>query len=159
MCLQSHYRNQLVFSYNSLDGAENAYKKLVGRIAKLSKEGNIDKELFDEWNNKFKTCLEDNLNTANALTLLYDLLKSDLNEATKYSLIDSWDKVFALDLLKTMDIDEEQDSYIKDMIEKRNEAKKNKDFALADSIRDQLKEQGIILKDTKEGTIYEIEAK
>ena len=156
MCLMSHYRNQLVFSYNSLDGAQNAYKKLLNKTTILVKGNDIDKEQYDEWNTKFKSCLEDDLNTANAITLLYDLLKSDLNDATKYSLVESWDSVLALDLLKKETIDKDKEEYIKEMIEKRNLAKQNKDFAQADSIRDQLKEEGILLKDTREGTIYEV---
>ena len=90
------------------------------------------------------------------LSKAYDLLKDEhLNGATKLSLINRWDEVLSLDLTKekTHGLEEE---YIKEMIEKRAEAKKNKDFALADSIREELLKQGIILKDTREGTIYEV---
>ena len=156
MCLLSHYRNQLVFSYNSLDGAQNAYKKLLNKTTKLVKGNAVDKDQYDAWDAKFKSCLEDDLNTANAITLLYDLLKSDLNDATKYILVESWDSVLALDLLKKETIGKDKEEYIKEMIEKRNQAKQNKDFAQADAIRDQLKEEGILLKDTREGTIYEV---
>ena len=109
-----------------------------------------------KYNDEFKSALADNLNTSNALTVLYDVLKSDLNNNTKLSLIESFDKVLSLDLLKEDKIDEDLVSYIEEMIEKRKIAKQNKDYELADSIRKELQEQGIILKDSREGTTYEV---
>ena len=157
-CLQSHYQNQLVFTYESLDGTENAYNKLINRIKSIEKDDSkIDKESFDKYNNEFKSALADNLNTSNALTVLYDVIKSELNNNTKLALISSFDKVLSLDLLqeeKTLSNDLE--NYIDEMIQKRNEAKNNKDYTLADSIRNELLDKGIILKDTREGTIYEV---
>ena len=100
MCLQSHYRKQLTFSFESLSGVENAYKKLKKRITLLNNEGEIDETKYNEFNNKFKNFLKDDLNTANAITLLYDVLKSDINDITKYELIKSFDEVLSLDLLK-----------------------------------------------------------
>ena len=116
----------------------------------------IDQESFDKYNDEFKSALADNLNTSNALTVLYDVLKSDLNNNTKLSLVESFDKVLSLDLLKEDKIDEDLVSYIEEMIEKRKIAKQNKDYELADSIRKELQEQGIILKDSREGTTYEV---
>ena len=155
MVLLSHYRKQLTFSLESLSGAQNAYKKLKSKVNSLSKDGSVDESIKTIYITKFKECLEDDMNTANAITLLYDLLKDDTHDTTKIKVIEQMDKVLSLDLLKTEEknIDE---AYIKEMIEKRNNAKKNKDFALADSIREELEEQGITLKDTREGTIYEV---
>ena len=155
MVLLSHYRKQLTFSFESLSGAENAYKKLKSRIASLKNDGNIDEDVLKTYVTKFSKCLEDDMNTANAITLLYDLLKADTNDTTKIKVIEKMDAVLSLDLLKKdeKNIDEE---YIKEMIEKRNDAKKNKDYALADSIRDELAGMGITLKDTRNGTIYEV---
>ena len=155
MVLLSHYRKQLTFSFESLSGAENAYKKLKSRIASLKNDGNIDEDVLKTYVTKFSKCLEDDMNTANAITLLYDLLKADTNDTTKIKVIEKMDAVLSLDLLKKdeKNIDEE---YIKEMIEKRNDAKKNKDYALADSIRDELAGMGISLKDTRDGTIYEV---
>lgn len=156
-CLGSHYKNQLVFTYESLDSAENAYNKLINKVKSIKKDDSIvDTIEFDKYNNQFKDALADNLNTSNALTVLYDVLKSDINNNTKLSLIESFDKVLSLDLLKEDKIDEKVVSYINEMIEKRKEAKINKDFALADSIRNELMEKGIILKDTREGTTFEV---
>ena len=157
MCLLSHYRKQLVFSYDALDSASNAYNKLKNKIKAITKDGELNQEQIEDYDNKFKGIMSDDLNTANAITLLYDLLKDNqVNGNTKLELISSWDNIFSLDLLKddnNKDIDEK---YINEMIEKRNEAKKNKDYALADQIRNELLEKNIILKDTREGTVYEV---
>ena len=157
MCLLSHYRKQLTFSYDSLDGAASAYKKLKSKVLNLNVDGEVDTTVFDEYNNKFKECLSDDLNTANAITLIYDILKLDINDRTKFELIDNFDKVLGLDLTKKeevkSDIDEE---YILKKIEERKIAKENKDYVLADQIRNELLEKGITLKDTREGTTYEL---
>ncbi len=155
MCLQSHYRKQLTFSFDSLDGAENAYKKLKSKVLSLDSNGEINEEEFLKYQNEFKKILEDDLNTANALSLVYDVLKSDLNDATKFKLIADFDKVLGLDLTikEKVVVDEE---FIAQKIAERNEAKMNKDYAKADTIREELQQMGIILKDTREGTIYEV---
>ena len=156
-CLQSHYKNQLTFTYESLDIATNTYNKLISKIKSIKKD---DSEIilseFDKYNNQFKKALEDNLNTSNALTVLYDVIKSNLNNNTKLKLIESFDNVSSLNLIQEDKIDDELVSYIKEMIEKRSEAKKNKNFEEADLIRKQLEEKGIILKDTREGTTFEV---
>ena len=159
MCLGSHYRKQLLFSYDNLDQAQNTYNKLVKRVNSLSNDdGEVNKDKYDEYDNKFRECLENDLNTSNALTLLYDLLKdNDVNDKTKRELISSFDKVFSLDLIQESESSKQNlDEEILKKIEERKEAKKNKDFALADKIRDDLLAQGIKLIDTREGTTYEI---
>jgi len=155
MVLNSHYRKQLTFSFDSLKGAETAYKKLKNKVLSLKETDEIDSEIFETYKNKFKECISDDLNTANAITLIYDVLKLDTTDKTKKELIKYYDQVLSLDLTinKEKEIDE---VYIKNMIEKRNEAKKNKDFLEADKIREELFTKGIILKDTREGTTYEV---
>lgn len=155
MVLLSHYRKQLTFSFDSLAGAENAYNKLKNKINTLKNEGDIDNNIKETYVTKFKECLESDLNTANALTILYDTLKENTTDSTKLEIIKEMDKVLSLDLLKKeeVNIDEE---YIKDMIQKRNIAKEHKDYNTADKIREELERNGIILKDTREGTVYEV---
>ena len=87
---------------------------------------------------------------------MYDLLKSDVPEGTKYKLVYTFDQVLSLDLLKKEDKLHDRHDAIMLKIEQRNNAKKNKDYVLADKIRDELLNEGIVLKDTREGTIYEI---
>ena len=158
-CLGSHYKNQLVFTFESLDSSQNDYNKLINKIKSIKKDDSkINQEGFDKYNNEFKNALADNLNTSNALTVLYDVLKSDINNNTKLALVESFDKVLSLDLLKEEETshNEELDKYIEEMILKRTEAKKNKNFELADSIRNELLSKGIVLKDTREGTTFEV---
>ena len=159
-CLQSHYKNQLVFTYDSLDIAQNSYNKLVSKINSLKQDKTmIDKEVYEKYDSMFKDALSDNLNTSNAITVLYDVLKADTNNSTKLALIESFDKVLSLDLIKEEpeeELDSELLNYINTSIEKRKQAKLNKDYELADSIRKELLEKGIVLKDTREGTIFEV---
>ena len=157
MCLQSHYHKQLVFTYENLDVASNAYTKLVNKIKSITVEGDLQKELFDKYNDKFKAYLSDDLNTANAVSVIYEVLKDDINGYTKIELIKSFDKVLSLDLVQDK-VEEKNDNheYIMEKINERNIAKQNKDYALADQIREELLSQGIVLKDTREGTVYEV---
>jgi len=158
-CLNSHYRNSLVFTYESLDGARNALKKLKSKTLSLTDNGEVNKELFDKYDNLFKDALSNDLNTASMITVIYDLLKDEeLNDKTKKELINNFDKVLSLDLLKEEEknIDSDLEEYINTKIAERVEAKKNKDFAKADSIRDELLEKGVKLIDSREGTTYEL---
>ena len=156
MCLQSHYHKQLVFTYDNMDVAENAYKKLVSKISSIKDEGELDLEKFNTFNQKFIGYISDDLNTANALSVLYEVLKSDMNGKTKIELIKSFDKVLSLDLIKEETVSDKHD-YIMKRIEERKIAKMNKDFVLADNIREELAKEGIILIDTREGTTYKME--
>ena len=158
MCLMSNYRKQLVFSYDILKQVEGAYDKLKNRILAINDIGELDTTKFDYYTNKFKEELSNDLNTANGVTLIYDLLKDDsVNGHTKIEIINDFDKVFSLDLTKkTLNTSIDMDKYIKDKIEERRIAKMNKNYELSDSIRDELLDKGIILNDTREGTTYRI---
>lgn len=160
-CLQSHYRSPLVFSYEALDQAEGTYKKLKKRIANLEKDGVVDEAAVAEYKEKFVEAVGNDVNTSMGITLLYDVLKAELNGATKRAIIDSYDYVLSLDLLKEevqeeeSGVDAELEAYVLAKIEERKAAKKAKDFALADAIRNELLEHGIIIKDTREGVKWE----
>ena len=158
-CLNSHYRNSLVFTYESLDIARNAFKKLKSKVSLLKEDGTLDKGLFDKYNMSFCDAISNDLNTSSMITVLYDVLKSEeLNDTTKIELLKEFDKVLSLDLFVKSDstVDEEFETYINKKIEERNEAKKNKDYAKADEIRDMLLEKKVKLIDTREGTTYEL---
>ena len=157
MCLNSHYRKQLVFSYDALTQAESTLKKLRNKIKSLSDSGELDRNLYKIYNNKFILEISNDLNTANAITVIYELLKdSSVSDKTKISLITSFDEVLSLNLISNEEENLQNDAYIKEKIAERNEAKKNKNYVLADEIRDNLLKEGIKLIDTREGTIYEI---
>lgn len=159
-CLQSHYRNQLVFSYEALDATQNTYQKLLNKIKTLkdNNHGEIDHILVEQYKNRFKEAIESDLNTSLMLKYLYDILKENTTNATKLEIIAFFDTVLSLDLLKenNKEIDIELKQYIEEKIEQRNQAKKDKNYVLADDIRKELEEKNIILKDTREGTVYEV---
>ncbi len=158
-CLNSHYRNQLVFSFEQLEQAEATYKKLKNRIKSLDRTPNLREGKIDYYQDKFKEAIANDLNTSLMITTVYDVLKDEeLTDFTKLYLIEDFDKVLSLDLIEEEKelSDSHSEEEILALIEKRNEAKANKDFALADSIRDELLADGIKLIDSRDGTKYEV---
>lgn len=156
MCLNSHYRKQLVFSYEALDQAYLTLKKLRNRIASIEVTGTESLDLIQKYRDKFISELSDDLNTANSLSVLYEVLKDDsLSGVSKIALIREFDTVLSLNLIQEKKT-ASNETYILNQIEKRRVAKQNKDFAMADSIRDELLKQGIKLIDGRDGTTYEL---
>ena len=157
LCLNSYYHSQLTFSYEILDGAQNAYNKLKNRVSKLVKD-EVDNNKYNEYIEKFSEAIKDDLNTSNMVTLVYDVLKDDISDGTKLAIIEKFDEVLSLDLtvVEEKEVDADLEKEILAKIEERKEAKKNKDFAKADAIRDELLAKGIKLIDTREGTTYEL---
>ena len=173
-CLQSHYRKALVFTWENLDNAKIAYDKLIARIAALNPEnGSVDEASMSVLKEKFQKALDADLNTSLAITTLYDVLKADMNDATKLALLDNFDQVLGLALLSHAEakrkeaakttsastasgyqITGEGDPEIDALVLKRYEAKKAKNFAEADKIRDDLKAQGIEVADVRGGAVW-----
>ncbi|MBQ2766486.1 MAG: cysteine--tRNA ligase [Clostridia bacterium] len=169
-CLQSHYRRNLVFSWENLDNAVVAYNKLITRIAALRPEGEVDESALADLKAGFAGALENDLNTSLAVTALYDALKAKTNDATKLAALADFDRVLSLNLIAAADALRNQqkeaaqsaaadagDPEILAAIAARAAAKKERNFAEADRIRDELAARGIILVDTREGTTYRIE--
>ena len=157
-CLNSHYRNQLVFSFEALESSQNTYRKLKNRIRKLDRSPNLHDHKIDYYKDKFKGAIENDLNTSSMITIIYDILKdTELTDFSKLYLISDFDKVLSLNLTEEQNsIDSDTEQMILNKIEERMKAKKNKEYDVADKIRDELLEKGIRLIDTKEKTIYEI---
>ncbi len=165
-CLQSHYKKPLEFSYESLDNTKTVYDKLIKRVAALGEDGDVDKDRVAYFKDKFIDAMSNDVNSAMGLSVVYEILKDDANDATKLAAIDDVDYVLSLSILdrakalkendSNVEVDQELVNYANEMIAKRAEAKKQKDFATADSIRDELKAKGILIKDTREGTVFEI---
>ena len=160
-CLQSHYRRNLVFSWENLDNAVVAYEKLIARIAALKCDGEVDTEAFATMKARFENALNADLNTAVAVTAVYDVLKAKTNDATKLAALADFDRVLSLNLLEAAEAlrkkqSEEAaasaDPEIDALVAARTEAKKAKNFAEADRIRDELKSRGIEIIDTPQGT-------
>ena len=161
-CLQSHYRKPLEFTFENLDNTAAAYNKLVKRIAGLKAEGEIEQAAFAEYKAKFEDAICNDMNTSMAITVLYDLLKAETNDATKLALIKDFDQVLSLNLTaapaeEKAEVDAELESYVLAKIEERKEAKKAKDFAKADAIREELLAKGVVIKDTREGVVWHVE--
>ena len=169
-CLQSHYRKSLVFSWDNLDNATVAYNKLLTRIAALKDEGEVDEAAFAELKQRFTAAMDNDLNTSMAVTVLYDVLKAKTNDKTKLALLESFDTVLGLKLLEkaaalrarqaaapaageftVISESGEADAQVEALIRARAEAKKAKNFAEADRIRDELKAMGIELTDIPGG--------
>ena len=163
-CLQSHYRRNLVFSWENLDNAVAAYDKLIAKIAALDPEQaeDVDQAALESLRDRFKKAMDGDLNTSLAVTALYDVLKAKTNDRTKLAALADFDRVLSLDLLahaekirlaaKAEEAAEEHDPEIDELVRQRTEAKKAKNFAEADRIRDVLKERGITIIDTPQGT-------
>lgn len=154
-CLQSHYLKNLVFSYENLDIAKNAYEKLIKKIQALKEDGQIENDKMEIYRKAFKDALENNLNTPMAVTVVYDTLKSDMTDKSKLVLIKEFDNVLGLGLLvkenKTNDIPEE---LIK-LLNERTEARQNKDYKKSDELRDLILSKGYKVVDNKEGSHLE----
>ena len=172
-CMQSHYRKNLVFSWENLDNAKIAYNKLVAKVADLDRSvEEIDESAFAEGKKRFTDALDNDLNTSLAVTALYDVFKLKTNDATKFALIKDFETVLDLGLIAAADkiiaekqrqkaeenagVDPELLAYINERIEARKNAKKEKNFAAADAIRDELLAKGITILDTREGTKFTI---
>ena len=160
-CLQSHYRRNLVFSWENLDNAAVAYEKLIGKIAALKNEGSVDQAAFDQLKERFVGALNGDLNTSLAVTAVYDVLKAKCNDATKLAVLADFDRVLSLNLLQAAESqrkkEEEEaaasaDPEIDALVDARTAAKKAKNYAEADRIRDELKARGIEIIDTPQGT-------
>ena len=171
-CLQSHYRKGLVFTWENLDNAAGTFKKLITKIAALDPaEAPIDEDAVAALREKFYKALGNDLNTSLAITALYDVLKYQTNDATKRYLLNDFDQVLSLDLLKKADEERKKqasakatggdysiiaedgtpDAEIEAQIRARYEAKKAKNFAEADRIREALKAAGVEVTDVPGG--------
>ena len=172
-CLQSHYRKSLVFTWENLDNAVLAYNKLIAKIANLRDEGVVDETVRAEYRAKFMKEMDNDLNTAMAVTALYDVLKAGTNDASKLAVIADFDTVLSLSLLEKAaakrkenagtaavqtaggyTITGEGDPAVDALVMARYEAKKAKNFAEADRIRDELKAQGIEIVDARDGAVW-----
>ncbi|MBQ8210519.1 MAG: cysteine--tRNA ligase [Clostridia bacterium] len=159
-CLQSHYRKSQEFSFEALDNAQSAFNKLVARVAALKNEGEVDMAVAEKYSKQFSDVLGNDMNTSLAVTAVYDALKADTNDATKLYIINDFDRVLSLDLAEqakayneksVAPAANEEDAEIDALVAQRTQARKDKNWAEADRIRDELNARGIVLTDTPEG--------
>ena len=168
-CLQSHYRKNLVFSYENMDNARVAYNKMISKIATLKEGGEVDEAAFAELKSGFTAALDNDLNTSLAITAVYNVLKAKCSDATKLALLADFDRVLSLNLIeaaaalraaaeaeaKAEHAGDPEAEEIEALIAARARAKKEKNFAEADRIRAELTARGITLVDTAQGTKWQ----
>jgi len=165
LLLGAHYRSQLVFSRDSLNGARSARESLLKKVLPLLDEEPTARDNLSEKAAallaQFEEHITADLNTPRCLADLWTLIKDkEICNADKGSVVSLIDSVLGLDLLAQAEElkkpeESEMDEEISALIEERKEAKKNKDFAKADEIRDTLSQRGIRLIDTPQGTTWE----
>ncbi len=157
MCFTSHYRNKLNFTWEALESSQNALNRLrEGYKKHLEGNAKIEEEVIQEYKKRFLEAINDDLNMPVAMSVVWDVVKNSNKSKQLAELLLDFDKVLGVDIQKSevkreIEIPEE----IKDLIEKRKIARENKNWELSDKIRDELKEKGYIIKDTKEGTQIE----
>ncbi|MCI6676743.1 MAG: cysteine--tRNA ligase [Clostridiales bacterium] len=171
--LSAHYRSPLNFSADLMEAAKNALDRILTAVAHLdqmaqattvdtlSEEETAVLAEAEELVKKFEAAMEDDFNTADAISAVFEIVKlsnTSVNEISSNSLIEQLkDKIVTLcDVLGIITEKEEEmlDSDIEALIEERQAARKAKNFARADEIRNQLLEKGIILKDTRQGVVW-----
>lgn len=172
MLATTHYRRPLRYDEAVITEAQANVSKLreaLRRLKHRQEQASADLEDHETWlteingiQEQFVTAMDDDFNASNGITALFDLVKSlnrylDL-ELVSQAVLSLYDKVLH-DLLAVFGLDLEDksnsiDQEIEALIEERRQARANKDFARSDAIRDQLKEQGILLDDTPQGTVW-----
>lgn len=169
--LSTHYRNPVNFSDTVLEQAKSGLERLVNSRERAefilsnlpSSNTEEDKSLFDSissYKTKFIEAMDDDLNTADAISVIFELAKfmnTNVSESSSRLFVENCLSLFdeltgVLNIAnKADDLDDELVKKVEDLIEKRSEAKKNKDFGLADRIRDELSSMGIVIEDTRQG--------
>ncbi len=171
--LSAHYRSPLNFSAELMEAAKNGLERILTAVARLNQMENAasvealteeEKKLISQaetFVKKFEAAMEDDFNTADAISAIFELVKfanTNVREASTKALVaDIKNKVVTLcDVLGIITEKEEEmlDSDIEALIEERQAARKAKNFARADEIRNELLEKGIILEDTRQGVVW-----
>ncbi|HIH31213.1 TPA: cysteine--tRNA ligase [Candidatus Woesearchaeota archaeon] len=159
LCLNTHYRTPLTFSFESLDAARSAFRGLKNKIIEFRK--NQDKHdkssdaniiIIEKYNADFIEAINDDLNMPKALAVLWSVVRDkDLSDKEKLHLIFEFDKVFGLDLVNVAEETIEITKDIQELVDQRQEARKKKDFKKADELRELIKEKGYSVDDSKDG--------
>mgnify|MGYP002533966813 FL=1 len=152
----SHYRNKLNFTWDAIKSAKNSLNKLRDMIA-LHKDVNkkIDKNIISKYEEQFLDAINDDMNMPVAISIVWEIAKEKEKSNDFYELIKKFDSVLSLDLDKNDKENINIPEDIKLILNERKDARKNKNFAKSDELRDKLKELGYIVKDTKDGQIIE----
>lgn len=163
--LSAHYRSPLNFSAELVEASKNGLERILTAVDRLKSingtDGDVDKSVADEMDafvKKYEDAMDDDLNTADAISVIFELVKyanvnvtEESSKATVELVLNTIEKLCDILGIITEKKEEILDSDIEALIEERQAARKAKNFARADEIRDQLSSMGIILEDTREG--------
>ena len=155
-CLGTHYRKQLMFSYEALAGAKIAHHRLVEAVLELKKDKSTNKNdsLVKKYIEKFLAEINDDLNTSQALATLWEVIKdSNLSGKEKLKLIFQFDEILGFNLSKVKKEKLAIPAEVKKLAEERELARKNKDWKKADEMREKIKQSGFTVGDSAEGFI------
>lgn len=157
--MQTHYRQAMNFTWESLEAAQTALTKLRRYIQQFQNDSHRsmlseDKlNKVEDYQEKFKTTLENDLQIPQALAVVWEVVKSNIPSTDKIDLLRSFDEVLTLDMFKSPEIEQEIPEEIKNLAQKRIDARNNKDFSTADLIRDQIIEKGYSVEDASDSYI------
>jgi len=158
--LQTHYRQEMNFTFDALDAAQNAYKKLVLDISRFEEPSESTGErvragVFEDFEKRFLDALNDDLNTSQALAILWEVMKSPYPSGPKLRTIFKFDRVLGLNLQELShqlrNVQHILPGHIQQMVEERQHLRKMHKFNAADQIRAKLVKLGYELEDTKKG--------
>lgn len=158
-CLGTHYRKQLMFSWEGLDTAAKAYNSLINRIRELKNQAETTqtntrvpgKNCEDnKYSDLFMEAVNDDLNMPRALAVLHQLISdSNISPNYKLELIKNFDEILGLDLLRENETKIPDE--VKELVNMREQARKQKNFKLSDELREKIRNKGFLVEDTKQG--------
>jgi cysteinyl-tRNA synthetase len=153
--LQAHYRQQQAFTDEAMDAAATGYDRLLSAaVALRGADGGADAVRLEAHRERFRDALREDLNAPRALAVAWDVARSqELSSAERWALLKEFDTVLGLDLESALPqaAVQHRDPRIEALLEQRQQARRDKDFATADRIRDELDAEGIVIEDTPEG--------
>ena len=157
LCFTSHYRNKLNFTWEGLENAQNSLTKLKeGYVKHKTGTEIIENEKIEDYKTKFLEAIDDDLNMPVAMSVVWDIVKNPVKSKQLADLLLDFDRVLGINIDKTVEKkNEDVPQEILELVEQRKLAKANKDWTLADEIRNKIQEKGYSIKDTKTETIIE----
>lgn len=161
-CYTAHYRTKLNFTFDSAISSQKALNRLrESYLLHLeSEDNNVEKEKIEEYRKRFMDAVNDDLNMPLAMGIVWEVARNEIKSKQYAKLLIEFDKILGLDIEHSKDYLEKEEKIelpeeIKSLVEQRKQTRENKDWAESDRIRDLLKEQGYVVKDTKEGQVIE----
>ncbi len=149
----SNYRTAINFTFEAMDAAKNTLEKLrKAYIEHKNGTEKVDKEVIDDLEKRFNQAINDDLNMPVAMAVVYEVIKAPVKSKDYSDLLEKFDTVLGFNLKDYEPEETDLPDEVKDLIEKRNEARKNKDWAESDRLRDELINMGYTVKDTPNGT-------